>query len=870
MNGNGNNQSPYLYLISLENRVKHKLIKRYDKPLSYHDAKMINDILYNEKTRYVEAFKEYLIYEDFNEFLKRFYKSYEINFKLPKILNFYEKYSKIYANYTVIPESKYMYKNIKRKQKMIDQMQNNDINSDYEEDEESKEDISNTVFSSKVINSIYKKTLTTLNKSENSKYTEQSMNDFLEKFNQIEKEINDKIINNFLKNKTPPKNIKITDKKKTENKIIDIQINHNHSKKLYQKNNLKIQNNLNHNANYKNNYNNLLFVNSYSCKTKNDIHTFKNNNSTGNYINVSNTFNNNTFNGYNYFKINTNFPKQKLPSALLKQSLIKNSNNKSEKLDNMSLQNFNNYFTNRNNLNSNQKYKLSLGDKPFHFDKLILLTNSSSSPKLLSENIFQNSSNKTNIFNHKKQLILKEKEIKEQKIKKELKNKIQCLSSHKIINPKKIKSNLLYHNYNSFNSNNNNMTYLSNKFIENFKSKNVFNKFNKKKNSSKYNENIIKNSNNNKKDKTKNNNKENIISVDNNSSKLYKKPESHRNYYYPRMLSGNNSSNKHNNKNINYKITVGLKQQAKPDKNKISFPGSPSNSTSNFYYQSQTNSRKSSTNNLNKKKKDKKKVVNNYNIVNNIHDNSTQINIYTGKDLYKSLFNSTNITPGNISPKSPINQIKENKNNKNDINNNINKQQFLKMNIKKEKPNKHILNLRKILNKQINDGEKAIISERLITNKKLIEKLGKYFFINKKDKNNNNNNINHNKKFTSKNKINNNIHKSINKQKNNEYEKLINKIIKSKIAKNKTNNNTPIKKRYLPCSTKNNIKAPNICLSSNDNELNKKTSKAIIKQNINYNKIISNLNDLKNFALDDNSKLIIHSERNKISKILFK
>ena len=83
---------------------------------------------------------------------------------------------------------------------MIDQMQNNDINSDYEEDEESKEDISNTVFSSKVINSIYKKTLTTLNKSENSKYTEQSMNDFLEKFNQIEKEINDKIINNFLKN----------------------------------------------------------------------------------------------------------------------------------------------------------------------------------------------------------------------------------------------------------------------------------------------------------------------------------------------------------------------------------------------------------------------------------------------------------------------------------------------------------------------------------------------------------------------------------------------------------------------------------------------------------------------------------------------
>ena len=238
MNGNGNNQSPYLYLISLENRVKHKLIKRYDKPLSYHDAKMINDILYNEKTRYVEAFKEYLIYEDFNEFLKRFYKSYEINFKLPKILNFYEKYSKIYANYTVIPESKYMYKNIKRKQKMIDQMQNNDINSEYEEDEESNEDMSNTIFSSKVINSIYRKTLSTLNKSNNSKNTEQSINGFLEKINNIEKDVknkensknkqhNKKMRNNFLtnNNKTPPKTIKTNNNNNHNNKVIDIQIN---------------------------------------------------------------------------------------------------------------------------------------------------------------------------------------------------------------------------------------------------------------------------------------------------------------------------------------------------------------------------------------------------------------------------------------------------------------------------------------------------------------------------------------------------------------------------------------------------------------------------------------------------------------------
>ena len=185
-----NNNNQFQYFLSLVDRARYKLIKRYDKPLSYHDVKMINDILYNEKTHYVEAFKEYLIYEDYNEFLKRYYKRSELRIKLPKILNFYEKYSKIYANYTVIPESKYMYKNIKRKQKMIDQMQNNDINnSDNEEEEEENEEISNTVFSSKVMNSIFNKTLSTLNKSDNGN-TEQSINNFVSQINDIEVKAN--------------------------------------------------------------------------------------------------------------------------------------------------------------------------------------------------------------------------------------------------------------------------------------------------------------------------------------------------------------------------------------------------------------------------------------------------------------------------------------------------------------------------------------------------------------------------------------------------------------------------------------------------------------------------------------------------------
>lgn len=42
-------KDPLKYFDNLENRARYKLIKRYNKPLSYHDIKIINDILYNEK-----------------------------------------------------------------------------------------------------------------------------------------------------------------------------------------------------------------------------------------------------------------------------------------------------------------------------------------------------------------------------------------------------------------------------------------------------------------------------------------------------------------------------------------------------------------------------------------------------------------------------------------------------------------------------------------------------------------------------------------------------------------------------------------------------------------------------------------------------
>ena len=920
-----NKNNALKYFINLEDRAKYKLIKRYDKPLSYHDVKMINDILYNEKTHYVEAFKEYLIYEDYNEFLKRYYKNCELKIKLPKILMFYEKYSKIYANYTVIPESKYMYKNIKRKQKMIDQMQNNDINnSDNEEEEEENEEISNTVFSSKVMNSIYRKTLSTLNKSDNGGNSEQSINNFINQINdfetkakQINKDDKNKNIKKFQKNIILPvkmnkifmnnngytkqnqknriqinKNEKLMNNNRTNNnnnsKNKNIGIQFTYSKKSIQNEVSNVNNKtINNNDNMTNYYtgetnaantkanNNMIFIKDYmsknnykNCSNSNSI--LNNNNSIGNYTNNSNTFHSHQ----NSLKLR-NISKQKI-----KQNIINHSNNIYNMKENMSesninntnnINNINNYFSNgtniENNLN-NHKYKLSLGETLLKQDKIVLSTNTSVSPNVIRENIFSSPNNK-NILVNKKRLFLKEKLIEKGYLNPEN-------------NDKKIKSDILM-DYNSSKPNQ--------KLVENKTQKNL----NKKKFSKK-----IKDFQN-----IKHNDGDNYVysEAQSNININVKKPESHRNYYHNKMLSNNIKNKIMSNTNKAFKITVGVKPEylSKNHKASATTHCSPNSSSSNFYY----NSQYSKVGNKNPEKNiknaidaiSKKKVVN-YNIINNIQDNSTQINIYAGSELYKSLhlhnnsvFNSPHFSPSNATfSRSPLgigigDKIKNKQN--------VQQMNYFKSQIKGRDNKKYNLNLKKIINKRIleSDREKCIISERLMTHNKLLEKLEKYFLKNKENNmnnsnikinnynSNNNKNINHhiniNNKNNNKNNYNRNniLYNNYTKNTNVDHHKIISKIISKnyknsndKQIKNKTNNNTPLKRDYNKYL---NVNQQNKCLSPQNNEQFRKISKPMKNQKINYNSLMSNLNDLNKIGFDEN-KFLINSERNKNYKIIFK
>ena len=332
-----------IFMEKIEARARYKLIKRYEKPSWFYNAKMINDILYNEKTHYVEMFKEYLLYEDYNEFLRQYYGSTIVRIKLQKILNFYEKYSKIFPNYTALRESKYLYKNIKKKQKVINQINENKRNENFDDD--SYSDYNKTIFNSRVINSIYTGHNTiTVNKNNDTNLTnDNSVFNFIEQISEIEKEAT-----------------KIDEQKKRvkDDKIILQKKGQTMFKKL---SNLLVNS---PNLNYSNNTNNLI-----KNKTKID---FKKN-----FLEKQVNFNNNKIilNPYNYIS------KQKSLSNIINPpKKIKSSIRYENNINNLSKLGINNNIIAKNN-NTHLKYYLDLEK----YKKILLSTNSTNTPRIMQE-----------------------------------------------------------------------------------------------------------------------------------------------------------------------------------------------------------------------------------------------------------------------------------------------------------------------------------------------------------------------------------------------------------------------------------------------------------------------------------------------------
>jgi hypothetical protein len=138
--------------------------KKYCFSKNYYDKMITNNIIFNQKIHIVAKFKEFLVLDDLSEFLKRYYTKKESNIRLPLYFAYYHAYSKIFPNYTALNESKYIYKNIHRKQKMIDMQQEEkleEMNKEKRKKEikhqrkNNKQEI-NTIFDNDVYNSIIK------------------------------------------------------------------------------------------------------------------------------------------------------------------------------------------------------------------------------------------------------------------------------------------------------------------------------------------------------------------------------------------------------------------------------------------------------------------------------------------------------------------------------------------------------------------------------------------------------------------------------------------------------------------------------------------------------------------------------------------
>ena len=93
-------------------KIHDNLREKYTTTTEFYNSRVVHDIMYNENNQIVWIFKDYLILDDLTEFLKRYYYKDENVMRLPKIFKFYNSITGSYPNYAVLPENKYMFKNI--------------------------------------------------------------------------------------------------------------------------------------------------------------------------------------------------------------------------------------------------------------------------------------------------------------------------------------------------------------------------------------------------------------------------------------------------------------------------------------------------------------------------------------------------------------------------------------------------------------------------------------------------------------------------------------------------------------------------------------------------------------------------------------
>ena len=197
-NNNNLNKSNSNTMKNLEKIIHDKFIKIYQTKENFYNIKIINEIINNENSRIVSKFKEFLIKDDLNEFISRFYKKNKSISILKEIFHYYKIYSCVYPNYILLTEKKYIYNNIKKKQKIID-LQEQEEQKNYRKNKikltnknfHNEEQI---VFDSKIIDSILNQSNSSnlnnrvfgISNESSNDFDIKNINDIIEKINLVE------------------------------------------------------------------------------------------------------------------------------------------------------------------------------------------------------------------------------------------------------------------------------------------------------------------------------------------------------------------------------------------------------------------------------------------------------------------------------------------------------------------------------------------------------------------------------------------------------------------------------------------------------------------------------------------------------------
>ena len=207
----------------IEERIFHLFHLKYEIKEDTYNLNMIDNIIFNEKSHLVAKFKDNLITDDEYEFLKRYYIEEEAKIRLKKFLKYYHEYSLFFPNYSLLPESEIIYRNISLKQNIIDNIQNKNKNNNNNNNNNSGDNKNSLLFNSKVYNSIIKESTNCLsilsydketncnNEDENKNASIAGINELINTFEKID-------LNLKNKNETEMKNIK-------QNKNLNIDFN---------------------------------------------------------------------------------------------------------------------------------------------------------------------------------------------------------------------------------------------------------------------------------------------------------------------------------------------------------------------------------------------------------------------------------------------------------------------------------------------------------------------------------------------------------------------------------------------------------------------------------------------------------------------